>query len=58
MNNTALVLLRSRRWLGDEVNFPTTDTSDELKQWDLGIRASLDGSLPLSDAVRFEATVR
>ena len=52
------MLLRSRRSFGDEVNFPTTDTTNELKQWDMGISASLGGSLPLTDALRFEAMVR
>lgn len=52
------MLLRSRRSFGDEVNFPTTDTTNELKQWDMGISASMGGSLPLTDALRFEAMVR
>ncbi len=52
------MLLRSRQSFGDEREFPTVDNTDDLKQWDMGISASLGGAFPLSDAFVLQAEVR
>lgn len=52
------LLFRSRQSFGDELNFPTVENTDDLKQWDMGISASLGGTIPLSDAFGLHAEVR
>lgn len=52
------LLLRSRQSFGDEAVLPSYDNTDDLKQWDIGLSASLGGAFPLSPAVALQAEVR
>jgi hypothetical protein len=52
------ILLRARQSFGDEGRFPTVDNTDNLKQWDMGISASLGAAFPLNDAFALQAEAR
>jgi hypothetical protein len=52
------MLLRAQQSFGDEGRFPTVDNTDNLKQWDMGISASLGGVFPLNDAFALQTEIR
>ncbi len=51
-------LMRSRQTSSGGLDFPAFDNTDDLEKWDMGISASLGGSLPLGDALAIQTEVR
>ncbi len=51
-------LIKSQLSFTGEGNIPSIETTDDHKAWDLGISASLGGSIPLGDKLSLQAEVR